>query len=114
MKSYRSRKVGKGVKRPNSKNMFGIKPKSKITSLKNEISKIHSNQKSAIRELKLDIKKIENTIISPLGLDKISSLEIEKIQDKRNQISLHMINVISNIVASTRKLSYLEDRYQAK
>lgn len=114
MKSYRTPKVGKGVKRPNSKNMVGIKPKSKITVLKSDISKIHSSQKSAIRELKLDIKKIENTIISPLGLDKISPVEIEKIQDKRKHISLHMINVISNIVAYTRKLSYLEDKYQVK
>ena len=114
MKSYRIRKVGKGVKRPNSKNMVGIKSKSKIAGLKNEISKIHSNQKSAIRELKLDIKKIENTVISPLGLDKIPPVEIEKIQDKRKHISLHMINVISNIVASTRKLSHLEDKYQTK
>ncbi|RDJ32428.1 MAG: hypothetical protein DWQ18_07870 [Crenarchaeota archaeon] len=114
MKPYRTRKVGKGVKRPNSKNMVGMKTPSKTNSIKHSISKIHSYQKSSIRELKLDIKKIENTIVSPVGLDKISAIEIEKIQDKRKHISLHMINVISNIVASARKLSYLEDKYQAK
>ena len=112
MKPYSTKKIGKGVKRPSSKNMVGIK--NKPTKIKSEITRLHSCQKSAIRELKLDMKKIDKTIISTLGLDRIPTSEIEGIQDKRKSVSMHMVNVVSNLVVLSRKLSHLENRYQAK
>ena len=112
MRSFRAEKIGNGIKRPKSKNMVGLK--SKTIQLKNQLSTLHSNQKHSLRELKLDIKKIENSIISLRGLDNLSTLEIEKIQDRRKSIAFHMVELVSNLVASSRKISDLENRYQSR
>ena len=109
-RNFRKLSVGKGIKRPKSKNMEGIKINPH--KIKKEILDCRAKQSKLANQIKDDIKKIRETNMSISGLEQISSKSIEKIQTKRTKIIMHLASSTSELNSIVKNITKLETTYK--
>ena len=105
MKTWREEKIGKGIKRPNSKQMIGLDQKKILT---NKIKKEKEKQRKLLKEIRDEIKKIEQLGISLDGLEKISNSSIRSIQARREKSIITTNKSIKELTLLTNSLKKLE------
>ena len=110
-KTFRIRKIGKGVKTPKSKNMLGISSTVK-KRLKENILKIKSKRRKIISETKKSIKKIEDLPVSIIGIEELSEKSIKEIQKNRIAESIKVLRLVGKLNITTRQLAELENKYK--
>lgn len=109
-RNFKNMSVGKGIKRPSSKNMEGIK--TSLPKIKKEILDCKVKQSKLANQIKDDIKKIRETNISISGLEQISPKSIEKIHAKRTKSILHLTSLINELNAMVKNITKLESKYK--
>lgn len=78
--------------------------------LLNELKKLKSEQRQAIREIKEEIKKSDQFRISIDGLEKLSNNSISSIQNKREKSILNAKKTFNELIINTRKIKKIEDK----
>lgn len=109
-KKWSTRKIGKGVKIPKSKNMLGIKTNS--TSLETQIKKLRLNQRKKIIEIKTTLKEIEQHVIAISNLTSLEKSSIKRIQSRRDASILSIIRSVSDLAVLNRKIKKLERSFK--
>lgn len=108
---WRSTSIGKGVKRPNPPNMKGLSLTQKV-KLRNKIKIQKETQRKKINQVRQDLKKIQNSVISLSGLEALSPKSIKSLQDARIKSMMRVIRTTSDLMVASRKLTELEKKFQ--
>lgn len=111
-KKYRATKIGKGVKRPRTKNMEGTSHGKLVFTIRNDIIKEKKSQKQNIMKLNKKASKLRNLTISLPGLEELNKSSIFGIQKERRKLSSEIQDISSNLVASAKRLTKLEDKFR--
>jgi len=111
-KKFRAVKIGKGVKRPKTKNMEGMSNTKSSSYIKNEILEERTNQKQEIAKLNKKVSKLKTLRISMPGLQELRQSSVNKIQKDRLDLSLEIKELSDNLVSSAKRLTKLETKYR--
>lgn len=107
---WRTTSIGRGVKKPNSPNMKGLDSNQK-SRLRNKIKAQKDFQRRKINEIRMDLKKIENTTISFSGLNQLSKKSIKRLHDRRKITIIQLIKNTNNLMITSRIISKLEKQF---
>lgn len=95
---------------------FGTGPankKNKKTALKSKIRQERKNQRKAIHDLKLELRKIVSGAVSPSGLKSLSNDGIRKIHEKTESAMKNFLQSANVIAVATKRISQLEQEYKS-
>lgn len=111
-KKFRAVKIGKGVKRPKTKNIEGMSNPKSSSYIKNEILEKRTNQKQEIAKLNKKVSKLKTLRISMPGLQELRQSSVNKIQKDRLDLSLEIKELSDNLISSAKGLTKLETKYR--
>lgn len=109
MKAWSERKVGNGIKNPNSKNMVGL---NNIEDFAKKIKKQKENQRKLFKTIKDEMKKVDQFRISIDGLQNLSDSSTSSIQIKREKALNKTKIAINELLENAKMLKKLENQYR--
>lgn len=111
-KKWRTTKIGKKIKMPNSTKMRGLYSNKKA-KLRNKLKVEKETKRKKIKQIRLDLKKIEGTFVSLTGLNQLSKQSIKNLQDTRQIVMMRLIRNMSDLMVSTKSVTKLEKQLQS-
>ncbi|HET8719688.1 MAG TPA: hypothetical protein VFM64_01690 [Candidatus Nitrosotenuis sp.] len=88
---------------------FGKKNKKIVSMTTSQLRNIHEKQNKLLREIKIELKKLEQLTISISGLEKISKTSIEDIQLRRAKNAHRITKLVGDLEKLNRRISLKEN-----